>query len=368
MNIVTLAIIGIVAVSVAAGYAKGASRSAQALGGFVAGGIITALSVYAAWRGAELLSPLAQQWLAAHSPAPHAAEPGALRRLYAALLVMLRDYTLVRVACLFIVLYAAVSQLCWALARAFGWRSAEPDAGGRRTLASGLAGAALGAVLGGARSLLFIAALFVLVALFPSLQMSQYVQQSKLYQSGATQIIAPLSGELVAQRAPVFTRAVEREFNHILQRKYDLIDHHVSEDIAGQAAAATAGLESDEQKARALYDWVGAAIAYDYEKVRKYEEEQLWLEQSPSDTFALRTGVCIDYARLYASMARAVGLDVKVMTGLGYDGRGGYGPHAWNEVYLSEQERWAPLDATWAASGDWFDSPGFQDTHIQSEV
>ena len=308
-----------------------------------------------------------QQWLAAHSPGPQA-EPGALRRLYVALFVMLRDYTLLRIACLFIVLYAVVSQLCHALARAFGGQRAEQAAGERRTLASGLAGAALGAVLGGARSLLFIAALFVMVALLPSWQLSQYVQQSKLYQSGATQIIAPLSGELVAQRAPVFTRAVERQFNDILQRKYDIIDHHVPEAIAGQAAALTAGLQTDEQKARALYEWVGAAIAYDYEKVRKYEEEQIWLEQSPADTFALQSGVCIDYARLYAAMARSIGLDVKVLTGLGYDGRGGYGPHAWNEVYLSEQLRWAPLDATWAASGEWFDSPNFQDTHIQSEA
>ena len=54
MNIVTLAIIAIVAASVAAGYYNGASRSAQALGGFIVGGVITVLSVVAAWSGAAV--------------------------------------------------------------------------------------------------------------------------------------------------------------------------------------------------------------------------------------------------------------------------------------------------------------------------
>jgi len=57
---------------------------------------------------------------------------------------------------------------------------------------------------------------------------------------------------------------------------------------------------------------------------------------------------------------------VRVVTGLGYDGQGGYGPHAWNEVFLSEQNRWVPLDTTWAKTGNWFDPPKFQDTHIRT--
>jgi transglutaminase-like putative cysteine protease len=69
---------------------------------------------------------------------------------------------------------------------------------------------------------------------------------------------------------------------------------------------------------------------------------------------------------LYALMARSAGLDVKVVTGLGYDGQGSYGPHAWNEVYLKETERWVPLDSTWVASGgNWFNPPNFDQTHIK---
>ncbi|GJM72735.1 hypothetical protein HMSSN036_49510 [Paenibacillus macerans] len=67
-------------------------------------------------------------------------------------------------------------------------------------------------------------------------------------------------------------------------------------------------------------------------------------------------------------MARSQGLDVKVITGLGYDGQGGYGPHAWNEVFLSAQNAWIPLDATWAQSGDWFNPPAFSETHIPDKL
>jgi transglutaminase/protease-like cytokinesis protein 3 len=51
---------------------------------------------------------------------------------------------------------------------------------------------------------------------------------------------------------------------------------------------------------------------------------------------------------------------------MGADGRGGYGPHAWNEVKIGEGDgSWIPLDATWAASGDWFNPPQFEQTHIR---
>lgn len=94
--------------------------------------------------------------------------------------------------------------------------------------------------------------------------------------------------------------------------------------------------------------------------------KKIWKEQTPEETYATRKGVCIDYSRLYAVMARSIGLEVKVVTGLGYDGRGGYGPHAWNEVYLNDSSKWVPLDSTWVSSGgNWFNPPNFNQTHIR---
>src|SRR5690606_31483883 len=115
--------------------------------------------------------------------------------------------------------------------------------------------------------------------------------------------------------------------------------------------------------ARELYDWIGTRIEYDWDKADTYTELGEWREQSPEDTFRTRKGVCIDVARLYAVMARTAGLDVRVVTGLGADGNGGYGPHAWNEVRIGGS--WIPLDATWASSGDWFNPPDFERAHIR---
>jgi transglutaminase-like putative cysteine protease len=196
--------------------------------------------------------------------------------------------------------------------------------------------------------------------------LSGYIEDSQLYQKGAKQVVEPFTGDLIASKLPVFTRAVEQEFTNILQRKYEVIDASVPADITAAAKQVTAGGKTDEEKAKLLYKWVGGSVHYDWDKVRDYEDKGIWHEQTPQDTFTTRKGVCIDYARLYAVMARAAGLEVKVVTGLGYDGQGGYGPHAWNEVYLHEKSAWVPLDATWYSSGgNWFNPPSFAQTHVR---
>ncbi|MDF2670983.1 MAG: transglutaminase domain protein, partial [Paenibacillus sp.] len=164
----------------------------------------------------------------------------------------------------------------------------------------------------------------------------------------------------------VLTKAVGQEYKKILQRKYEVVDARIPADIAEAARVIAADKPDDEAKARALYQWVGTRIRYDWDKVEQYETKGIWKEQTPEDTFASREGVCIDYSRLYAVMARSVGLEVKVVTGQGYDGRGGYGPHAWNEVLLKDTGTWIPLDSTWVSSGDnWFNPPNFDKTHIR---
>ncbi len=242
----------------------------------------------------------------------------------------------------------------------------EGDARTAPTLFSSLIGSIIGAVTGLGRSLLMIAAFFIVTTLFPQTPISGYIQDSLLYQKGAKEVIQPVTGDFFSSRLPVFTRAVEEEFTNILQRKYELVDAAVPNDIAEAARHVTANAKTDEEKAKLLYRWVGTRIKYDWDKVRLYEERRIWKEQTPADTFSTRRGVCIDFSRLYAVMARSVGLDVKVVTGLGYDGRGGYGPHAWNEVFLSEKKEWVPLDSTWVASGgNWFNPPNFHETHIK---
>jgi hypothetical protein len=284
------------------------------------------------------------------------------------MITSLRDFPLFRTAICFMIIYMVISSLLNLIQAVLRGYLAHGQArlSDHASWYSYVLGAGIGSISGAGRALLCIAILFVFSSLFPSSAFSSYISQSQLYQLGASKVIQPVSGDWINQKLPVITQAVNQEYQNVLKRKYDVIDQHIPADIEAAAVELTKGLETDEAKARKLYDWVGTRIEYDWEKVRMLEEEQVWNEQSPKQTFDSRKGVCIDYSRLYALMARAIGLEVEVVTGLGYDGRGSYGPHAWNEVYLSEKQQWVPLDTTWVSSGgNWFNPADFDNTHIK---
>lgn len=370
MNLITVLIICVFIVSLALGSARGASASAKQLFQLVAFGAMTIIAILLAWEFTEQLSPLFHTWLVDRNLLIPNEKLGPIKQLYYTFITGLRDFSLLRFASIFVLAYFAIRALLGfgfsIIAGRFSANSILDNGKQPKTIGSGIIGMGIGSTLGVARALIIIAILFVYVTLQPQSSLSQYAQGSALYQQGATQILAPFSEDFIAARVPVFTRAVEREFQNILQRKYEMIDLHIPEDITGAAIEITKDKKSDEEKAYALYDWIGSRIVYDHEKVRLYEEEHIWMEQTPEGTFKSQKGVCIDYSRLYAVMARSVNLEVKVITGLGYDGRGGYGPHAWNEVYISEINQWIPLDSTWASSGgNWFNPEKFEETHIQ---
>ncbi|MFC5702897.1 transglutaminase family protein [Cohnella faecalis] len=365
-NLVTVALVAIVAVSLLQGVWRGASGSAKQLFFFLTSAIVAVAAIVVAAWGASTASPVLQAYLAEHGMERPAADASYFAQLAYTVVSGLRDFPLFRFAALFLLLYAALRLLTGFMVRILAGVGSIPMAllpsGGS---VSRTVGGAIGAALGAGRALLFTALLFGYCALWPQGPMTDYIQQSGLYREAAAQIIRPAAGVLLEERLPVFAKAMTGELDQLWQRRYDVIDAELPDDIVNAAKSVTEGKTGDEAKAVALYDWVGSRIVYDDDKVTAYEERNEWREQNPEQTFATRKGVCIDYARLYAAMARSVGLDARVVTGLGYDGQGGYGPHAWNEVYLQERQAWVPLDPTWAKTGDWFDPPRFADTHIR---
>lgn len=365
-NLVTWGLLIIVAFSLLQGIRRGASGSVKQLLYFLVGAVAAVIAiVLSAWAAYSVSSSL-QGWLTEQNFTRPEADASLFKQFGYTVLSGLRDLPLFRFAILFLLCYTGIRLLTGLavkiLASVISLPLAVVPTGGavNRTI-----GGAIGTVLGTGRALLFTAVLFGYCALFPQGPYTDYIQQSGLYQEAAAQVIRPATGNLLDEQLPVFAQAMTVELDQLWQRRYDVIDAELPADVVNAAKSVTEGKSDDEAKARALYDWVGSRIEYDHDKVRAYEEQGDWWEQDPEHTFTTRRGVCIDYSRLYAAMARAVNLDVKVITGLGYDGRGGYGPHAWNEVYLAEEERWVLLDSTWASSGDWFDTPDFSDTHIK---
>lgn len=369
-NLISLSLILIMLISILQGMLRGASRSAGRLFALLGGGILTVVAIAATIPLTIWISPKVQIWLG-EIVLPQR-ELAAWERVFFMLISAVRDFPLMRFAVLFIIGYWIVRSLLGLISLLVrgggflrGWfrdkeRSASP--------LSRLTGAGIGGLIGVGRCLMVIAVLFIIVTLFPTSSFSRYVVSSPVYQQGAQSVIEPLTGQLIKEKLPVFTRSVEAELNGILQQRYEVIDADVPQDIELAAAQITKDAANDEEKARRLYEWIGSRVQYDYDKVKDYEDKGIWHEQTPQMTFDTKLGVCIDYSRLYAVMARSQGLDVKVVTGLGYDGKGGYGPHAWNEVYLSELQKWVPLDATWAGSGDWFNPPGFSETHVPDQL
>nr|WP_145405404.1 transglutaminase domain-containing protein [Paenibacillus xylanexedens] len=367
-NGITILLLLIVAASLLQGWSRGASRSAGRLFGFLMDGIMAVIGILLSIGLTLWLAPYVQQWLSEHASAMPNRELSRWEQLYYTLVTAIADFPLMRFAVLFVLSYGIIRLVLGLLSSLIiSRRHAEHESGAPKGVISRLTGAVIGTIIGSVRGMIVIAVLFMIVSLYPGSMFSRYVEASPIYMQGAKSVIEPLSGTFIKDKLPVFTQAVQKELGSILQRKYEVIDHNIPADIEQAAQEIVKGKSTDEAKAKALYDWVGTRIQYDYGKVDDYEQKGIWHEQTPQNTFDTRKGVCIDYARLYAVMARSQGLDVKVVTGLGYNGQGGYGPHAWNEVYVSDTESWIPLDPTWAISGDWFNPPNFADTHLKDQ-
>lgn len=370
-NAVSIFLLLILLVSLLQGWRRGASRSAGRLLSLLREGVFILVALVLSVPFTLWASPKVQEWLTEYSSTIPNRDLSVWEQIYYTFMSSMAEFPLLRFAVLFMLSYSIIRLLMrWLTVLVFGGKDALFVPGTRQSssLFSRLSGAAIGLLIGAGRCIVVVALLFVFATLYPDSSFTRYVEASPIYQEGAKRVIEPLSGNLVKDKLPVFTKAVEKEPSGIMQRKYEVIDHAIPDDIDAAAAEIVKGAKTDEDKARRLYDWVGTRVQYDYGKVDDYEQKGIWHEQTPQDTFDTKKGVCIDYARLYAMMARSQGLQVRVVTGQGYNGQGGYGPHAWNEVYLSEQKKWVPLDPTWAQSGNWFNPPNFAATHIRDGI
>jgi len=140
------------------------------------------------------------------------------------------------------------------------------------------------------------------------------------------------------------------------------------EEIIKLAKELTHSTKGDLEKARSIYNWVKDNIKYDYEKYKKHQINNYDNDYGALNTLRDLKGVCYDYATLTAALGRASGLKTKVVAGLGKLG-GFEGYHAWNEIYISEEDKWVKLDTTFAAVSkkEFFDNENFDESHIKQD-
>lgn len=100
----------------------------------------------------------------------------------------------------------------------------------------------------------------------------------------------------------------------------------------------TQGLNSDKEKAAAIYNYVVNNYKYDYDKLGRLPSDYI---PNINSTDKTRKGICYDFASVYAAMLRSVDIPAKLIKGYG-DSIEGY--HAWNEVYLDG--KWKLVDTS----------------------
>jgi len=100
------------------------------------------------------------------------------------------------------------------------------------------------------------------------------------------------------------------------------------------AAQLTAGLKSEWDKAKAVFEWVRDNISYSFYYNTRY---------GAVGTLKYRTGNCCDHAHLVVALARAASLPARYMHGICTFSSGTYG-HVWAQIYINGA--WYNADAT----------------------
>lgn len=231
---------------------------------------------------------------------------------------------------------------------------------------------------------------------FPAPLLSRWMYDSVAYQTLNEKAIAPVINSNIARKIPVlvndsFGRAMERVVpepgqelanveQHLKQLGKDNIriikyfngvtlDEAIKSNsqIDETARTIVGNEQTSKKKAYLLYKWISQNMSYDYDKAERISKNPSGISSGSIIAFNTRTGICFDYSCLYISMCQAVGLKVRLISGLGYSGIA-WGDHAWNQVYATEENRWINVDATFGSNGNYFDKADFNVDHRYAEV
>jgi transglutaminase-like putative cysteine protease len=126
----------------------------------------------------------------------------------------------------------------------------------------------------------------------------------------------------------------------------------VGDDATGEFLEPTSIAQSDDprlvERARSIVGdetdaWQAATrlLRWVHDNMKKVSSEPRPI--TALECLESMSGDCTEHAILLAALARAAGLRSKLCTGLAYVG-GGFGYHAWNEIYVG---RWVEMDPAW---------------------
>lgn len=211
---------------------------------------------------------------------------------------------------------------------------------------------------------------------------NEKLDKSIVYTSICENIINPITNSKFAQKLPniinnSFKIVVKNDEPESLSNSGRTIVYYngitlsdgikSNEEINQFARELTKDKKSSAQKAKVIYNWVGQNIEYDYDKVEKILKNDFSVKSGAINTFYSRKGICFDYSCLFAAMCRANNIETRIITGEGFNGSN-WVNHAWNQVYISEEERWINVDTTFYKGGNYFNSSIFKLDHRDAKI
>lgn len=221
---------------------------------------------------------------------------------------------------------------------------------------------------------------------------SEQLEESRIYKFVDQYALQPLMNSSYAQKLPVlFNQSIaqldESQLPEVFQGSGSLPDKlnngiriiwyfngvtleeavKSNSDIDGFAVNLVKSETSSRKKARIIYKWIGSNIKYDFEKAEKVSNNIGDTSSGAIQAFNTRKGICFDSSALYVAMCKAVGLKTRLVVGMGFNGLA-WGEHAWNQVYIPEEDTWVNVDTTFAVGGNYFDRPNFDADHKAARV
>ena len=129
-----------------------------------------------------------------------------------------------------------------------------------------------------------------------------------------------------------------------------------SEVVTALSDQICAGMDSDYDRAHAIFRWVAGNVAYDYEN---FYGRKATVSNTAEEVLESRLAVCAGYTRLTQALLQAQGIPALYVSGVGSSGvtdsRGSAG-HAWNLAFIDG--RWVAIDTTWGRTSAWNETTG----------
>lgn len=132
-----------------------------------------------------------------------------------------------------------------------------------------------------------------------------------------------------------FDAAVSNELSPFLIPT-QFINFKSTDNCVYKAAELCAGKTGETDKVAAMFGYVTDNISYDKQLAASVKSGYI---PSPDVTLSKGTGICFDYASLFAAMCRSQQIPAKLV--MGYVRGNVY--HAWNEIYIKETG-WVTVD------------------------